>query len=240
MSHGFHKPRTALARLRGCVSQFWRTCRCVASFAMLPAPRRQGIAGVCRWATRNRGRCWRGAHPWRRSRLVGCAPLVRLRDWDSCGEGWCIAMHALCAQWARGLTACPQAQGSEGGSSTLLLTEWAHVRLPLLLEGGIVHAAARRIIASLRGRLLHAAAQRRYGLCPETQHPVDDVWVRLDGGAPTRAGARGSACGELVLVWGSSGTLQRLHTRPLISRRRMRRVMSSWSATAGARVHGLR
>ena len=181
--------------------------------AMLPAPRRQGIAGVCRWATRNRGRCWRGAHPWRRSRLVGCAPLVRLRDWDSCGEGWCVAMHALCAQWARGLTACPQAQGSEGGSSTLLLTEWAHVRSPLLLEGGIVHAAARGIIASLRGRLLHAAAQRRYGLCPETQHPVDDVWVRLDGGAPTRAGARGSACGELVLVRGSSGTLQRLHTR---------------------------
>jgi hypothetical protein len=87
------------------------------------------------------------------------------------------------------------------------------VRLPLLLEGGIVHAAARGIIASLRGRLLHAAAQRRYGLCPETQHPVDDVWVRLDGGAPTRAGARGSACGELVLVRGSSGTLQRLHTR---------------------------
>ena len=88
-----------------------------------------------------------------------------------------------------------------------------HVRSPLLLEGGIVHAAARGIIASLRGRLLHAAAQRRYGLCPETQHPVGDVWVRLDGGAPTRAGARGSACGELVLVRGSSGTLQRLHTR---------------------------
>ena len=34
VSHGFHKPRTALARLRGCVSQFWRTCRCVASYSL--------------------------------------------------------------------------------------------------------------------------------------------------------------------------------------------------------------